>query len=137
MTVTPPTTRRPPRRGFPARILLTALLLASLGSGCSAGESSSSAKPAAATPVPITAATVARRTVPFQIEGVGTVAAYATVAVKARVDGEIVSAGFRDGDEVKTGQILFQIDPRPFGALLLQAQAAVARDQAQLPNARA
>jgi membrane fusion protein, multidrug efflux system len=68
---------------------------------------------------------------------IGNVEAYTTVAVKARVDGEIDSVHFKEGDEVKQGALLFQIDPRPFQAALQQAQAALLRDQALFDRARA
>jgi multidrug efflux system membrane fusion protein len=107
-------------------------------SGCSQGDSAAAAKTLpAARAAPVVVATVARRTLPVQISGFGNVEAYATVAVKSLVDGQIVRVGFQDGQDVKRGQLLFQIDPRPFQARLNEALANLARDRAQLENARA
>ena len=61
----------------------------------------------------------------------------ATVAIKSRLDGQIVKVGFSDGQDVAKGQTLFEIDARPLEAQLLQAQAALARDKSQLDRARA
>jgi multidrug efflux system membrane fusion protein len=87
--------------------------------------------------VPVTVAAVARKSVPVRIEAIGNVEAYATVAVKSKVDGELLKVAFREGDDVVRGQRLFEIDPRPYQAQLRQAEAALARDRAQLENARA
>jgi multidrug efflux system membrane fusion protein len=94
--------------------------------------------PRAATPAPpaiaVTTAPVREETVPLSLAGVGTVQAMATVTVKPRVDGELQRVGFVEGQDVKVGQVLAQIDPRTFQAQLQQAQKA--RDEAQLANAR-
>jgi len=96
--------------------------------------------PRAATPAPpaiaVTTAPVREETVPLSLAGVGTVQAMATVTVKPRVDGELQRVGFVEGQDVKVGQVLAQIDPRTFQAQLQQAQAQKARDEAQLANAR-
>lgn len=86
-------------------------------------------------PVPVTVATVAQQAVPYRIQAVGSAEAYATVAVKARVDGQIVDVRFREGQEVRAGSVLFNIDPRPFEAALRQAEANHQRDLAQLAQA--
>jgi multidrug efflux system membrane fusion protein len=86
-------------------------------------------------PVPVTVAAVVQQAVPFRIQAVGSVEAYATVAVKARVDGQIVDVRFREGQEVRAGSVLFRIDPRPFEAALRQAEANLQRDLAQLAQA--
>ncbi|MBA2626406.1 MAG: efflux RND transporter periplasmic adaptor subunit [Gemmatimonadales bacterium] len=80
---------------------------------------------------------VERRSVPFEIAANGTVEPLQTVAVQPQVSGPIVRVAFREGQEVTKGQVLFQIDPRPFQAALAQAQAALARDRAQAANAAA
>ncbi len=67
---------------------------------------------------------------------IGTVVANSTVSVSARVTGQLQTANFKEGDLVKTGDLLFQIDPRPYQAALDQALATQARDQAQLENAQ-
>jgi membrane fusion protein, multidrug efflux system len=86
--------------------------------------------------IPVTAGTVAAQDVPVFLHGIGTVQAYNSVAIKSRVDGQIVKINFREGDEVKEGDPLFQIDPRPFQAALDQAQAAKQKDEAQLAGAK-
>jgi membrane fusion protein, multidrug efflux system len=86
--------------------------------------------------VPVAAATVVRQDVPVFLEGLGTVVAYKTVAVKAQVDGRLDRVYYREGQSVKRGELLAQIDPRPFLIQLHQAEGALARDQAQLANAR-
>jgi multidrug efflux system membrane fusion protein len=90
-----------------------------------------------ATPgVPVTAGTVAAQDVPVFLNGIGTVQAYNMVAIKSRVDGQIVKVDFKEGQDIKTGDPLFQIDPRPFQAALEQAQAAKQKDEAQLAGAQ-
>jgi multidrug efflux system membrane fusion protein len=85
--------------------------------------------------IPVLAGTAATRNVPIYIEGLGTVQAFNTVAVKTRVDGQIVKVFFREGQDVKAGDSLFQIDPRPFQNALQQAQATKEKDEAQLQSA--
>jgi multidrug efflux system membrane fusion protein len=86
--------------------------------------------------VPVTAGTVVVQDVPVLLHGIGTVQAYNTVTVKTRVDGQIVKVDFDEGQEVKEGDPLFEIDPRPFKAALEQAKAAELKDEAQLAGAR-
>ena len=86
--------------------------------------------------VPVTAGTVAAQDVPVFLNGIGTVQAYNMVAIKSRVDGQIVKVDFKEGQDIKTGDPLFQIDPRPFQAALEQAQAAKQKDEAQLAGAQ-
>jgi len=87
-------------------------------------------------PVPVTAGTVETKDFPIYRVGLGTVQAYNTVTVKVRVDGEVQRIAFREGEDVQVGDLLAQIDPRPYRALLEQAQADRARDEALLANAR-
>ncbi len=82
--------------------------------------------------VPVTVANAQRRDVPIFLEGLGTVSAFQTVTVRPQVDGIIERVFFREGQAVRRGEPLAQIDPRPFLAQLHQAEAALARDQAQL-----
>jgi multidrug efflux system membrane fusion protein len=86
---------------------------------------------------PVQAAAVQRRTVPIYLTGLGTVTAYNTVTVKSRVDGQLMSVNVREGDEVKQGQLLALIDPRPFQAQLDKDEGLLAKDKAQLVNAQA
>jgi membrane fusion protein, multidrug efflux system len=92
-------------------------------------------RPAAAT-IPVAAAFAERRDFPIFLTGLGTVQAYNTVAVKARVDGHLDKVAFVEGQTVTEGDLLAQIDPRPFQAQLAQARATKTRDEAQLANAR-
>ena len=85
--------------------------------------------------VPVTTAAVVTKTVAVRIYAIGNVEPYTTVALKARVDGQIVSVHFKEGDEVRQGSVLFEIDPRPFGASLRQAQANLLKDRALLDRA--
>lgn len=86
--------------------------------------------------VPVTVSEAVEKTVPVQLRAVGNVEAYATVAIKAQVPGELTGVHFKEGQEVKRGDLLFTIDPRPFEARLKQAEANLARSRAQLVNAR-
>ena len=97
------------------------------------------ARAAAAAPapsVPVTVATAEKKDVPIIVRGIGTVQAYKSVVVKARVDGQIVKVAFEEGQFVHEGDLLFQIDPKPFQAALDHAAAAKRRDEAQLAGAR-
>jgi multidrug efflux system membrane fusion protein len=85
---------------------------------------------------PVRVARVERRDMPVVEHTLGTVIANATVQVVARVQGKLESAGFTEGQFVKQGDLLFQIDPQPFQAALDQARAVLLRDQALLQNAR-
>ncbi len=80
--------------------------------------------------VPVTAATVETRTVPLEVQAIGHVEPLATVAVKTRIGGEITEVGFREGQDVKPGDLLFVIDPRPYEAAVKEARARLARDRA-------
>jgi membrane fusion protein, multidrug efflux system len=86
--------------------------------------------------IPVTAGTAETRNVPVYVEGLGTVQAFNMVTVRARVGGQITKVFFREGQEVKTGDPLVQIDPRPFQATLEQAQATKEKDEAQLQSAQ-
>jgi len=87
-------------------------------------------------PVPVSAATVIQKTVPVQIRVIGNGEAYSTVSVKSQIGGILTRVHFREGQDVKTGDLLFTIDPRPYEAALKQAEANLAKDTAQLENAR-
>jgi membrane fusion protein, multidrug efflux system len=87
-------------------------------------------------PVPVVTDVAATKDMPVLVRGIGTVQAYETVAVKTRVDGQIVKVAFTEGQFVKAGDLLFQIDPAPLQAVLDHANAAKQRDEAQLAGAR-
>lgn len=91
-----------------------------------------SAKPAA---VPVTVASVTKMDFPVYLAGLGTVQGFNTVTVRTRVDGEINQIAFKEGQMVKEGDLIAQIDPRPFQATLDQAKAKKAQDEASLANA--
>lgn len=99
-----------------------------------AGKAGKSGRSAVAVPVEVVAA--ALRDVPFRLQAIGNVEPFSTVAVKARVDGQIVDVNFREGQEVRQGSVLFKIDPRPYEAALRQVEATHARDVAQRDQAR-
>lgn len=101
--------------------------------GCSSEEKQE--RPIVALPVEV--ATVVRKTVPVQLRVIGNVQAYSTVTVKSRVAGQIMRAYFTEGQDVKKGDLLFMIDPRPFEAALKQAEANLQRDMAQVKQAEA
>lgn len=86
--------------------------------------------------VPVLVAQVVQKSVPVQLRAVGTVEAFSTVSVRAQVTGTLTRAHFKEGQDVKKGDLLFTVDPRPFEAALKQAEANLARDIAQLENAR-
>jgi multidrug efflux system membrane fusion protein len=87
--------------------------------------------------VPIVAGVVAQHDVPIYLSGVGTVIAYNTDIVRAQIQGQIISINFTEGQTVHAGDLLAQIDPRPYQALIDQYMGNLERDQAQLKNARA
>ena len=86
--------------------------------------------------IPVTAGIVAVEDVPVFLHGIGTVQAYNSVAIKSRVDGQIVRVEFKEGQDVKEGDLLFQIDPRAYQAALEQAQATKQKDEANLVGAQ-
>lgn len=86
-------------------------------------------------PVPATVRTIGKSDFPVYLNGLGTVQPYNTVTVRSRVDGQVIKVAFRQGQMVKEGDVLVEIDPRPFQATLEQAQAKKAQDEASLRNA--
>lgn len=87
-------------------------------------------------PIPVQMTRVVRQDVPVYLRGIGTVQAFQQVQVRARVDGYLDKIDFTEGQTVKPGDLLAEIDPRPYQAALMQAQAKKASDQAQLANAQ-
>src|SRR5437870_2907166 len=88
-------------------------------------------------PVTVVAGAVAQHDVPIYLTGVGTVIAYNTVVVRSQIQGQITRIAFTEGQSVRVGDMLAQIDPRPYQAQLDQVTATRDRDQAQLKNAEA
>jgi multidrug efflux system membrane fusion protein len=95
------------------------------------------ATPGPPPPVPVVAGVVTQHDVPIYLIGVGTVIAYNTDVVRAQIQGQIISINFTEGQKVHAGDLLAQIDPRPYQALIDQYTANLQRDQAQLVNALA
>ena len=85
---------------------------------------------------PVSVGVVEQRDMRVLISAIGTMNARATAVVRAKVSGELLKLYFKEGDEVKAGQLLAEIDPRSFNAALVQVQGSLARDQAQLKNAQ-
>ena len=106
-------------------------LAASLGLG---GCRSEHAAPPTAPTVPVTVAQVAQKSVPLDIEAIGSVQPYSTVSVEPQVTGQLRSVHFHEGQDVNKGDLLFSIDPAPFQAALDQAVGKLARDKAQAEN---
>jgi multidrug efflux system membrane fusion protein len=86
--------------------------------------------------VPVVVASVVQKNMPVQLEAVGSVEAFSTVSIRTQVTGTITEVHFKEGQDVKQGDLLFTIDTRPFEAALKQAEANLARDAAVLANAR-
>jgi membrane fusion protein, multidrug efflux system len=124
------------------RLMQTVLLAVVLAGGTglalmAKSASKSSAVATAPPPVPVVAGTVAQHDVPIYLTGVGTVVAYNTVVVRSQIQGQLVSINFTEGQTVHAGDLLAQIDPRPYQAQIDQLTANRDRDQAQLTNALA
>src|SRR5205807_8992687 len=86
-------------------------------------------------PVPVSVASVERTNVLIYLDGLGTVQAFNTVTIRARVDGQLETVAFTEGEDVDKGDVLARIDPKPFQTQVAQAVARKAQDQAQLTNA--
>lgn len=117
------------------RILLIGLVLSLLASCSSAPEANPGAM--VPPPVPVSVAEATEELVPIQVGTVGTVEAYASVAVKSQVSGPLLSVKFAEGATVAAGDLLFEIDARPFREALRQAEANVRKDEAELRVAEA
>jgi len=115
---------------------IAALLLA-LAAACGhKDEAAQRAAQAGERVIPVSVAKVQQKDFPVFLDGLGTVTAYKTVTVRSQVDGRLDEVLFREGQEVKKGDVLAQIDPRPFQIQLHQGEGALARDQAQLLAAK-
>ena len=113
-----------------AALVVWSIYTRSDGSSAPAGDANAGA-------VPVTAGQAEIRDMPVYVRGIGTVQAFNNVTIKSRVDGAIVKVDVTEGQEVKGGDLLFEIDPRPFAAVLAQATANKEKDQAQLGSAEA
>lgn len=121
------------RRGMRPLIPLCGAIV--LLAGCSGGADSKAAPKGPPPAVPVTAALAGKKDVPVQLRSIGTAEAYSTVSVKTMVNGQIVKVGFREGQEVKKGDLIFVIDPRPYEAALKSAEANLAKSLALKENA--
>jgi membrane fusion protein, multidrug efflux system len=124
---------RQPRVGL--ALVAAAVAVALIWSHSRRGAQAADTHPAAPA-VAVDAASAIRSDIPGYLDGLGTVQAYYTVKVTARVDGQLDTVAFKEGETLKKGQLLAQIDPRPFKAALDQALAQRAKDEAQLGNAK-
>jgi multidrug efflux system membrane fusion protein len=111
-------------------LLIAPLLTSALSAGCE------KPRPNDPPPVPVTAAVAERRAVPRSLQATGSVEPVATVAVQSQVTGVLQRVNFSEGQDIRAGQVLFEIDPRPYRARLEGARAALARDVAQLGTVR-
>src|SRR5450432_3154757 len=107
------------------------------GSGAPGGGGKGGRKGMGGGDVPVTVATAAQKDVPVEIQVIGNVEAFSTITVKAQVGGLLNAVYFKEGDFVKKGEKLFDIDPRPLEAAYNQMVANIARDQAALLQAQA
>jgi multidrug efflux system membrane fusion protein len=117
-------------------IIAAALLVAAIAAGGvyfahTSPLEKATAAPAPAAPVPIVAGIVTQHDVPIYLNGVGTVIAYNTDVVRAQIQGQITSINFTEGQTVHAGDLLAQIDPRPYQAMIDQYTGNLERDQAQ------
>jgi len=119
----------------PLRVAWILGLAATLGA-CS-GDKVESKQPPPRPVVPVAVAPVEQKTIPLQLQAIGTVEAYSIVAVKAQVTGELMRVHFKEGQDVKKGDMLFTIDPRTYEAAVAQAEANLARERVQVQQNRA
>jgi membrane fusion protein, multidrug efflux system len=95
--------------------------------GCGADKKTDSAKARRDRPVPVSVSPVIQKTIPVELSAIGNVEAFSTVAIKSRIGGELKKVHFREGQEVRQGDLLFTVDPLPYEAAVKQAQANLAR----------
>ncbi len=116
---------------------VAAILFATLAAGAAACAKKDPRAGMAPEAVPVVVGTVAQRPVPLEVRAIGHVEALSSVQVKARVGGQLTRVTFREGQDVKKGDVLFVLDPRPFQAALSEAQANLTRDRARAKNSEA
>ena len=117
-------------------LVVTTGVLSACFWGCSSDAKQQAAHAAAPRAVSVAIATVQRQDMPVYLTGLGAVTAFNTANIKSRVDGQIVQVNFREGQNVKQGELLIVIDPRPYQVQLDQMQAQLFKDQATLRDAK-
>jgi multidrug efflux system membrane fusion protein len=136
----------PPPKGSPLRLIIVILVLLAIAaliawrihsSNAAQKKEADKSLAQANRPIPVQVAAVQQRTVPVFLTALGTVTAYNTVTINSRVSGQLLQVNFREGQAVKKGQLLLQIDPRPYQAAVDQAVGQLAKDQANLANMQA
>ncbi|MGZ4971364.1 MAG: efflux RND transporter periplasmic adaptor subunit [Limisphaerales bacterium] len=127
------------KRRFPVLAVIIFIVLIVVGvivwrqiSGNNTSKNSAGSMRGAGGPVPVIIGTVAQKDVPVYLDGIGTVQAFNTVTIRSRVDGQLQKLGFEEGEDVRAGDLLAQIDPAPFRTVLDQATAKKTQDEAQL-----
>jgi multidrug efflux system membrane fusion protein len=115
--------------------MVVILIILLVAAGCSANKAAPAAQ--ALSPAPVVVFKAVQKPVPIEIPAVGNVEAYSTVAVKAQIGGELTVVDFKEGADVKKGDRLFVIDPRPYESQVAQAEATLVKDRAQLQSAQA
>ena len=120
-----------------AGIILASVLAGTVTTHFAAGSGAKEkSRPTDAAAIPVSVVAAAERNMPVILRAIGNVDAYSTVAIKARVDGQIVEVNFREGQAVRKNDVLFRLDARPFEAAQRQAHANLARDRASRDQAR-
>jgi multidrug efflux system membrane fusion protein len=118
-------------------LILLILALMFLLAGCANKQTAQAASPGSGRPpAPVVVSTVEQRDVPVQITAIGNVEAYQTVQIRSQVNGQIEKIYFKEGEDVRKGQLLYSLDKRPFQAALEQAQGMLKRDEAQAANSK-
>ncbi|HZP24414.1 MAG TPA: MdtA/MuxA family multidrug efflux RND transporter periplasmic adaptor subunit [Terriglobales bacterium] len=113
------------------------LALCAVLAGCGSRATKNAKASAPPPPIPVGVANVKQGDFNVYLTGLGTVQAFNTVSLKTRIDGQIMQVNFREGQDVRAGDLLILIDPRPYQVALAQAEANLQKDQAQLTNAKA
>ncbi len=139
ITLPPRDAQTRPRRRFGWSVLIFVLLVALVGAGWWIRPQETAApggRRGLGGPVPVAAAVVETGALPVTLTALGTVTPITTVTVRSQITGRLTGIFFKEGQEVKAGDALAEVDPRPYEAALKQAQGQLARDQAQLRNAQ-
>src|SRR4029077_14187339 len=131
-TVKPAVERLP----SPILVFCVSAILFLFMAGCSKEQTQASGGSGGRPPAPVVVASVEQRNIPVQIKAIGNVEAYQTVQIRSQVSGQIQKIFFKEGEDVRQGQLLFQLDKRPFQADLDKAVGQLKRDQAQEEHSR-